>query len=757
MQYSNDRRNRPVRLTLAAMAVWVVIASLASFAPADTAATKPQPRQADPDDQVAAEIVADAPPAQHNADGEAAKPDHADAPDWFEIPEVLVTATRSETELFAAPHTAYVVGMHDFRTNRMYRTTTEALSDVPGVMVQKTSNAQGSPYIRGFTGFRNVMLVDGIRLNNSIFRDGPNQYWNLIDPYTIERLEVVKGPASVLYGSDAIGGAVNAILRRPEANGQVGWYREVFGRVSTAERSYVGRGEINATDGGTLAVLFGGTVRDYGNVDGGGGVGPQDWTGYEVCSGDVRFEYRPGPDTTWTFGHYQLYENDAWRTHKTTHGMSWEGTTKGNELRRIIDEGHTLTYLRYNRRNLGAFVDAVELTGSVQTLRETRFRTRTRGRQDHQGLDVTTYGLGMQFESPSEIGHWTYGMEWYHDEVDSFNRKYNADGTFSSEIQGPVGDNARYDLLGAYVQNELPLAQRVSLLLGGRYTYAGADANQVEDPDSGQRISLDEDWDSLVGSARLSWFVDPQERWNIFGGVSQGFRAPNLSDLTRLDTARSNEIETPSPGLDPEHFLSYEAGVKARYKNFVAQAAWFWTEIEDMIVRTPTGDIVSGNREVTKRNAGDGFVQGVELSAKYRFHPQWTVFGQLAWTYGEVDTFPTSAPVERREPISRLMPPTGQLGLRWDCPNDKLWAEVLVTAAGDADNLSTSDVADTQRIPPGGTPGYVSVGLRGGYKVTEDLDIWAALENVTNEDYRIHGSGVNEPGINFIAGLRWRF
>ncbi|MFP4054791.1 MAG: TonB-dependent receptor [Phycisphaerae bacterium] len=677
---------------------------------------------------------------------------------WLAMPEVLVTATRSETELFTAPHAAYVVPMDSFRMNRQYRTTTTALEDVPGVMVQKTAHAQGSPYIRGFTGFRNVMLLDGIRMNNSIFRDGPNQYWNLVDKYTIDRLEVVKGPASVLYGSDAIGGAVNAVRRRPEGYGkQLDWYRQLYARVSTAERSYVGRGEINATTS-KLGILVGGTWRDYGDVDGGGGVGPQAWTGYGVCSGDVRIEYLPDADTTWTFAHYQVYQDDAWRTHKTTHGISWEGTTIGNERRRILDEGHTLTYVRYQKRNMGSFIDEMQLTASVQTLHERRFRTRNDGRGDHQGIDVTTYGLGMQFLTPGSFGQWTYGLEWYHDEVDSFRHDYRADGSFRrSRIQGPVGDDARYDLLGLYVQNRMPVGEKVELILGGRYTYARADADSVQDPDTGNRIGISEDWDSLVGSARLNWYVDRDEHWNVFGGVSQGFRAPNLSDLTRLDTARSNEIETAAPGLDPEQFISYEAGVKAQYDNFTAQAAYFFTDVNDMIVRTPTGNVIGGNNEVTKKNAGDGYVQGVELSARYRFHPEWTAFGQFAWTYGEVETYPTSGPVTREEPVSRLMPPTGQVGVRWDHPKKKLWLETVVTVAGKADHLSTGDQSDIQRIPPGGTPGYSTIDIRGGWRVKDDLDLWAGLENVTNEDYRIHGSGVNEPGINFIVGMKWRF
>lgn len=696
----------------------------------------------------------DAAPTTQPAETEKATPEE---PGWFDMPEVIVTATRGEMSAFQTPYMTDVVHLADARRQRLYRTTTKALEDLPGVMVQKTSHAQGSPYIRGFTGFRTLMLVDGIRLNNSIFRDGPNQYWNLIDPYTIDRLEVVKGPSSVLYGSDAIGGAVNAILRRPDGYGEgFNGYRQVYARVSTAERSYAGRGEINATYGSWLGILVGGTWKDFGDVDGGGGE--QDFTGYGVCSGDVKIEYHPGPNTTWTFAHYQLYEDDAWRTHKTVHGIRWEGTSVGSELRRVIDESRSLTYLRFAQRNRGAFIDALELTASLQTLSEERWRTQSSLKKDRQGLDVHTYGLTAQFETPSPVGRWTYGVEWYHDEVRSFADKYNADGSFNkSEIQGPVGDDSRYDLLGVYVQDKIPLCDRLDLILGGRYTYARAHAGKVKDPNTGDRISITENWDALVGSARFSWFADTDRHWNVFGGVSQGFRAPNLSDLSRLDTARTDEIETASPGLDPERFIAGELGVKADYKNFTAQASYYATNIRDMIVRTPTGNVIDGDNEVTKKNAGDGCIQGVELSAKYRFHPEWTVFGWFGWMYGEVDTYPTSDPETRSEPIDRLMPPMGQIGLRWDHPKQKLWVEGVCTVACDADHLSTRDANDTSRIPPGGTPGYVTFDLRGGWEIRDGLDVWVGLENLTNEDYRVHGSGVNEPGLNLTVCMKWRF
>jgi len=695
------------------------------------------------------------------ADADAPRPDRApaEAPrDGARSETLIVTATRGRTDAFIVPYTTDVVQLDLFAGDRMYRTTTEAMADVPAVMVQKTSHGQGSPYIRGFTGFRTLMMQDGVRLNNSVFRDGPNQYWNMIDPYVIKRLEIVKGPSSVLYGSDAIGGTVNAITRGRESfDGRFDWHRQIFGRGSTAEAGVMLRGEVSAQYDGALGILAGGTARDFGNLDGGKFVGRQDRTNYHECAGDVKMVYRFGEGRSVTLAHYTVYQDDAWRQHRTIFGSSWHGTTVGNELKRVLDQNHSLTYVKYRHAADGLPAD-IDVTFSFQEMGEIRERVRNNLRRDRQGFNVETYGLTAQASMDSSSGKWTWGVEYYRDQVDSFQERWTAAGVYQGRrIQGPVGDDASYDLLGLFVQDQIPLGESVEVTLGGRYTYARAAADKVQDPNTGNRVSITEDWDTVVGSARASWFVDEAERVNVFGGVSQGFRAPNLSDLTRLDTARTNEIETPSPGLDPERFISYEVGVKARAERVRAGASYFFTDVYDMIVRTPTGNVIGVNNEVTKRNAGRGNIQGVELRGECRLDGQWTAFGTVAWMYGEVDTYPTAAPVKRSEPIDRLMPPTGEVGLRWTGENKRLWAETSCTMAAKADKLSTRDQADTDRIPPGGTPGHAVFNLRGGWKVTDGLDIRAGVENVGNIDYRIHGSGVNQPGINLRLAVRWRF
>ena len=674
------------------------------------------------------------------------------------MPETVVTATGDQEKSSEVPYTVNTVGPANLEMEQP-RTLPEALKQTPGVTVQKTAHGQGSPFIRGFTGFRTLMLIDGVRLNNSVFREGPNQYWNTVDIFSVDHLEVVKGPSSVLYGSDAVGGTVNAItVRREEFTDGFDWDRRLVVRGASAEDSLTTRAEVSASFKDNVGLIGGVTWKDYGDLRGGRDVGRQRKTGYAEMDWDAKLEYFLNPDAKLVLAHQSVQIDDAWRTHRTPFGLLWEGTTRGNDQRLIYDQHRELTYLQYHAENLSSFVEEIHASVSHHLQEEDEHRVRNTGLSQRQGFDVNTAGAFVQLHSPSPVGRWIYGVEFYRDWVESFSRRFNTNGALLGvDIQGPVADNATYDVAGAFVQDTIPLGERVEVTVGGRYTYAAADAGQVRDPVTGLATSMSDHWDALTGSGRVVYQIDEREHWHAFAGVSQGFRAPNLSDLTRFDIAASGELETAAPNLDPEYFVSYEAGIKASYARGSAQAAYFYTVIDGMIVRAPTGNVVNGANEVTKRNSGNGFIHGVELSGELELHRQVRTRAAFTWMEGEADQFPTSAPTKEKEPVSRLMPTTFQLGLLWEHPSGKYWAEALSTIAAEQDRLSSADERDTQRIPPGGTPGYSVYTLRAGWRPCRNVSFTAAVENLTDEDYRIHGSGLNEPGRNFVLGMDVRF
>ncbi len=656
------------------------------------------------------------------------------------LADTVVTASRHPEPRFEAKATVDRIDELELE-RRSYRTTPQILSGLPGIFVQETSPGQGSPYIRGFTGYRNLFLIDGFRLNNSVFRSGPNQYWNTVDPLSLESVEVVRGPASVLWGSDAIGGTVLATTKVPRAGGSAGAYAgELFTRLSTAEESWFVRQQSSAALGADTGLLLGVSGKTFGDVHGGHDIGRQNNTGYDEYDLDAKVEHWLDSETRLVVAAQHVQQNDVPRTHQTVAAVPFEGSSVGSDLRRDLDQERTLAYVKLERD--GGRDSSDELGFSWQRQEESRDRVRGSGNREFQGFDVRTLGLIGRRTRPGPGGTWTFGFDLYHDDVSSFSS--------TNPIQGPVADDATYDLIGLYVQDELALSERVDLALGLRFSHARVDANDVDDPDGGGRLSIEDDWSSVAGSARVLVEL-VEDAWNLFGGISQGFRAPNLSDLTRFDTARTDEFEIAAPGLDPERTLNYELGVRGETGTTRTQCAVFYTDIEDQIVRVPTGNVNgAGDAEVTKDNVGDGYVYGIELAGARRLDESFEVFGNGTWQYGKVDTFPTSAPVIEREYIDRLMPLTLQAGLGWDDPTSSAWAELVGLWADDADKLSTRDAGDTSRIPPGGTPSYFVLDLRGGYDF-ECASLGIGLTNLLDEDYRVHGSGTNRPGRSLVV------
>ncbi|RZK88245.1 MAG: TonB-dependent receptor, partial [Hymenobacter sp.] len=154
--------------------------------------------------------------------------------------------------------------------------------------------------------------------------------------------------------------------------------------------------------------------------------------------------------------------------------------------------------------------------------------------------------------------------------------------------------------------------------------------------------------------------------------------------------------------------------------------------------------------------AADGYMYGVELEGAWKFHPQWTLSGFVAWEEGrtEAPTFLGSGVVDDK-PNSRNLPLTGSLALRWTDTSEKFWIEGRILAATEEDRITAADqAADDQRIPTGGTPGYIVANLHAGWQVNQSLALHCGVENLTDEDYRNHGSGQNEPGLNGIFGVK---
>ena len=698
------------------------------------------------------------------AQGNEAAPKTSAGQDPKKPPQVIVTASGFREHELRTPYTFQTLDQTDLLQTGS-RTLPEALRYTPGVMIQKTAHGHGSPFIRGFTGRRNLMMIDGIRLNNSTFRSGPIQYWNTIDSLSIDRLEVIKSQGSVLYGSDAIGGTVNVFTKSADFRGEADGGRFHHGnslyRFDSNSLSHTGRLEMTTGEGGSWGLHVGTTYRDFGDIRD-SEVGRMPKTGYDEFDYDLRLDVALSNTATLTVAHQSVKQDDIWRSHRTVFFESWHGTSLASpDLARVYDQERTLSYLRLADHDRGGALNAYTLTFSFQQADEDFNRTRLSGVNTRMELDrteVETFGATLGMESAFAGGTLVYGVDYYRDQVDSARRELRTDpmGNVVSDtfkVQGPVGDDATYDLLGFYLQHRLPVSDDLELTLGGRYTYAAADIGVLDDGD-GNPISADRSWDKATFQVRATYILD--QHVSLYGGASQAFRAPNVADLSSLKSSRTDLIETGSLDVDPEDYITYELGSRYRSDDVSLNASAFYTDMDGAITSRPIGT-VPGTGEVisASTNGANGYLWGGELEGAWRVTDSLTTSGFVAYVDGEADTFPSNSLTAVREPVSRLMPFTSSLALRWQAPRSLWWCGARVTAVARGGRLSSSDRSDTSRIPPSGTPGYLHVMLNGGYQATEQLELFVTLDNLTDIDYRVHGSGVNEPGINAIVGGQW--
>jgi len=679
-----------------------------------------------------------------------------------ELEPMVVTAKGGFAEPWSSsPWSTKRIKVNDLRHRA--RSMPEALVGLPSVLVQKTALGQSSPYLRGLTGYHNVLLVDGIRLNHSAIRSGPNQYWSTVELLGADRIEVVRGPNGIIYGADAIGGVVNVLTDDPGFTLQgIGKSTDLFGRLSSAESSWTGQIDSQVSSPEWFTELSH-AERSFGNLDGGRTVGEQIDTGYDSRGTNLRVARKLGEDSRLVIGFQRVFMDDVPRTHKTVHALDWKGLAKGSELWRRLDQERRLYYARLGWENAGGVADAGSVTLSLHQHEQERNRMKTSG-GEIQSFDLKDVGFTARFEVDDPWGgRLAYGAEIHRESLSSGAYELTTAQVFSQSLtQGPLAANADYDRFAFYLSDRFETESGWQLEPGIRYSHVDVGVNEWYKSTANGTLAEDpfgKDFDEFVGSVRISRQV--HENQFLYAGISQGFRPPSLYDLTSTD--ETSVKETPNIKLEPENFLQAEIGIRGQNGFWDWNLATYRTWIEDMIVRSPKN---STGSTVIKSN-GDGFIQGLEVQIGYSWNDFWNSDLAFSWMDGEVGQLLLDGTgsvsvdgsnyrkVDRA--VDRLMPTQMNFTTRFSPPASLWWAEGSVWAIGDADELSLRDERDISRIPTDGTPGFALFGLRGGRSFGENTTITLAAENLGDVDYRVHGSGLNGPGRNFIFSLAHSF
>ncbi len=675
----------------------------------------------------------------------------------IKLNRVVVTATRTNRCVTDVSYPINIVSEKSI-IERNAKTTAEALREETGIFVQKTSHGGGSAIIRGLSSNQILILVDGIRLNNSTYRFGNHQYLTTIDNLSLQRIEVVRGPTSVLYGSDALGGTINVITKTPEisssTSGNLNVNYSILSRYASADEEKTAGAEFSLSNS-KFAFLTEFSHKNYGDLRRGANSRypqlekstnglKQTPTGFKAYDFDSKLVYAIASFQTLTLAYQMAKKIDVPRYDK------YENSGYSRWV--YQPQNRNLVYLIYKNKLQGKFVSSLRASLSYHRQEEGReIQKVITSPLTKEKDDVRTTGFTFQLNSLFREHSLTYGTEIYLDKVAS--ERFYVDtrtGVSEKDIRGRYPDGAKYNSFGLFLQDEITLTQKWKAIAGLRFSYFATHFTIPTEPAATIQFGkIKQNFHSLTGSLGLIRKFNDKIFFNA--NIAQAFRAPNLSDISKLGESKGETYEVPNTNLKSEKMLSLDSGFKLDFSRLKGSISFYYSRISGLLASAPSTYNGSSTIEIngttykvkTKKNIGNAFIRGTEIEINYYLMPKLVFLFNLTSTYGQNTT--------ANEPVGGIPPTFGLMGLEWRGKNFYLY---FYSRFARKQNRLSQDNKDDPRIPPGGTPGWQTVNFRTAFNVKNWGNIEFAVENIFDINYRQHISGINGPGRNFILSFK---
>ena len=637
------------------------------------------------------------------------------------LDEVILTAVRAEQKVFDAPASVDIINSKTL-FKKAARSTPEILMNAPGVFLQKTNHGGGSPFVRGLTGNQTLLLVDGIRLNNSTFRYGPNQYFNTINPFSIDDIEVLRSGGSVQYGSDALGGTIHVLTQNPEFGG--GWNGNIGGRWASQNQEKTATAALSfGTD--NVAVSLNGALRDFGDLKGGKKTGFQSPSGYDEQMLDFKTLMKKGK-SLFTLAHQYFEASDVPLYHKVI--------LENYRINEFNPQKRNLSYLKYEFAGEKTLFSKLNLTASLQQTQEGRLSEKSgTNLQVNEEDKVRTYGLSAVLTSGGK-GFWqaSTGLEYYSDDVQSNKITKNRQTGEQIASRGLYPDASEAASFSAFSIHSF-VYQHWKLTGGLRLSQLHM---KVHDEELGE-VTLSPM--TIRPMLSLSRFLD--DNVHLFFNYSGGFRAPNIDDLGSLGIV-DFRYEIPSYQLKPEKSDAFDVGLKYREEKVSFTASAFYTKLSQLISRQKVeGEFINEIQVYEKVNSQNAYIKGFEVTFESKINKKVNFYGHTSYAFGQN--------LSKAEPLRRIPPLNGMLGL--DYHKGAFFVKPELMFAAKQNRLSGGDI-DDNRINPNGTDGWTVLSIYSRVS-KKHYDLIAQIQNLGNIDYRMHGSGINGVGRTLLLQL----
>lgn len=669
------------------------------------------------------------------------------------------------------------------------QTSADLLQSTGKVYIQKSQLGGGSPVIRGFSTNRLLINVDGVRMNNAIFRSGNLQNVISVDPFSIANTEVTLGPGTIIYGSDAIGGVMSFNTLKPKLS-----YRDSLIlnssstiRYATANREQTVHSNLNIGLK-KWAFLSSFTFTSFDNLRM-GSHGPNDYLRPEfaVASGNEDYivqnnqpkiqretEYdqinfmqkvlfSPSNNLDVNLGLFYTKTSDVPRYDRL---LRYRDNTLRSAEWFYGPQKWVMAHLNvnYNKSN-NILYDNAKFNIAFQSFGESRhdrdFQDVNRNSREES---VNAYSLNLDLEKAlyKKLSLY-YGLEYVYNAVASFAFQENIE-TFDREpISTRYPNGSSWQSVAAYFNLKYKPSNTFTLQSGLRYNSITSKANFTEN-----NIFLNLPFnqanntsDALTGSLGFSWLPSEIIQWRL--NLSSAFRAPNIDDIGKVFDSEPGSVVVPTEDLKPEYAYGVELGLTLNAdNNAVFDFSTYYTFLDDALVRRNT--TLNGASKITYdgelsqvqsiQNASEAKIYGLEIGAKFNFSKHFYSKTQYNLVGGkEINDGVTS-------PTRHVVPQFGNSHLVWFNDEFKIDGSINFNGGFSNNQLANSELdkdyiyaLDKNGNPF--SPSWYTLNLTTQYKLNKNATVTVSLENITDQRYKTYSSGIAAPGRNLIVALKY--
>ncbi|NSW45373.1 MAG: TonB-dependent receptor [Bacteroidales bacterium] len=699
--------------------------------------------------------------------------------------EVTIASTRFESNKNNVAQTNIIIDKALINSLQA-QTSADLLSNSGLAFVQKSQLGGGSPIIRGFEANKILLVVDGIRMNNAIYRGGHLQNIITVDAWSLNKAEILEGSSSVMYGSDALGGTIYLETIKPLLNDTNVFTSKgnVMLKTSTANKEKMGHVDINIANHRiasltSISYAFFDDLRQGNNRNPFYGDWGKRWFYVKRINNkdSVFINNDPNLQIGAGYSQYDLLQKVLFKVNNNLQllgNVQFSNSSNISRYDRLTQMSGTLpkyaewyygpqrrllAYLKieYHKKNM--LFDDLRLVPAYQNIEESRHdRKFNKNNLNHRIENVDIFSLNIDFRKNFNEQLWIYGLEFSNEKIRSnaFTENILDHTTSNLDTRYPDGGSIM-NRNSVFINHQWNLFDKVFFSEGLRYNFSLLESKFIDTTFYHFPFNeISQQNQAITGSIGVVFKTSDFLKFHL--NYASGYRTPNVDDLSKIFESVPGNVIMPNENLKPEKTHTFDIGYQLLFNSHFS---WynnaFYTIYKDAITTEPGKfnglDSILYNGQMSQVilnvNKTKAYLYGISSNLLIQLNTSLNFIGNVCYTYGRIKTDSTDYPLDHIPPVF------GKIGFQYK--KQRLSTEINMLFNGwkfikDYNMYGEDNFVYATSY---GMPAWITFNVYGLYQIHTNLQVNAAIENILDQNYRVFASNISAPGRNFKIGLKF--